>query len=174
MADRHHHTTRRRSIRFAAFAATFGLVAALFSGVGGASTAARAHHKVHQKGGGDLTFGLEAENTNYCLSNAQMAISGIQVAAAVYDTLTVPNSKGEPVPYLAKSVTPGSLSTPGKGASPDFTVWTITLRPNVKFHDGTPLDAAAVKLNLDAFRGAHRVRPTVGSSSRRCSSSSRT
>jgi peptide/nickel transport system substrate-binding protein len=144
VADRHRKTTRRRSIRFAAFAATFGLVAALFSGVGGASTAARAQHKVHQAGGGDLTFGLEAENTNYCLSNAQMAISGIQVAAAIYDTLTAPNAQGKAVPYLAKSVKPNA----------DFTVWTIGLRPGVKFHDGTPVDGAAVKLNLDSYRGA--------------------
>lgn len=144
MADCHRHVTRRRSIRIAAFVATFGLVAALFSGVGGASTAARVQHKVHEKGGGDLTFGLEAENTNYCLSNAQMAISGIQVTAAIYDTLAVPNAQGKPVPYLAKSITPNAT----------FTEWTIGLRPGVKFHDGTALDAAAVKLNLDAYRGA--------------------
>ena len=144
MADCHRHVTRRHSIRFAAFVATFGLVAALFSGVGGASTAARAHQKVHQKGGGDLTFGLEAENTNYCLSSAQMAISGIQVTAAIYDTLAVPNAKGKAVPYLAKSITPNA----------DFTEWTIGLPSGVKFHDGTSLDAAAVKLNLDAYRGA--------------------
>ena len=52
-----------------------------------------------------ITFGLEAETTNYCLSSAQLAISGIQVVSAVYDTLTVVNAKGEAVPYLAKSVT---------------------------------------------------------------------
>jgi len=96
------------------------------------------------KSGGEVAFGLEAENTDYCLSRAQMAASGIQVAAAVYDTLTVPNSKGVAVPYLAKSVEPNA----------DFTQWTITLRDGVQFHDGTPLDAAAVKLNLDAYRGA--------------------
>jgi peptide/nickel transport system substrate-binding protein len=94
--------------------------------------------------GGDITFGIEAENTDYCLSKAQLAAAGIQVVAAVYDTLTVPNSKGEAVPYLAKSVTPNA----------DFTEWTIGLRDGVKFQDGTPLDAAAVKLNLDAYRGA--------------------
>ena len=31
-------------------------------------------------------------------------ISGIMVASAIYDTLTVPNAKDEIVPYLAKSV----------------------------------------------------------------------
>jgi peptide/nickel transport system substrate-binding protein len=91
-----------------------------------------------------LRFGLEAETTDYCLPRAQLAISGIQVVAAIYDTLTVPNDRGQVVPYLAKSVTPDST----------YATWTIALRPGVTFHDGTPLDAAAVKLNLDSYRGA--------------------
>ena len=36
--------------------------------------------------------------------------------------------------------------------SPDGTVWTFTLRRNVKFHDGTPLDASAVVWNFDRWR----------------------
>ena len=74
------------------------------------------------------------------------------MVAAVYDTLTVPNTKGVATPYLAKSVEPNA----------DFTVWTIGLRDGVKFHDGTPVDAAAVKLNLDSIRGAPGA-PNVGS-----------
>lgn len=111
--------------------------------VGGAIAPAVAR-VAHQKGGGNLTFGLEAETTDYCLPRAQLAISGIQVVAALYDTLTAPNDKGEIVPYLAKSVTPDAA----------FTTWTITLRSGITFHDGTPLDADALKLNLDAYRGA--------------------
>jgi peptide/nickel transport system substrate-binding protein len=116
---------------------TFGFAA----GGASASTPSRAHV---QKPKGEATFALEAETTNYCLSRAQLAISGIQVVAAVYDTLTVPNDKGVAVPYLAKSVTPNA----------DFTEWTIGLRPNIKFQNGEPLDADAVKLNLDNYRGA--------------------
>ena len=44
------------------------------------------------------------------------------------------------MPRLAESVTPNA----------DGTVWTIKLRPSVTFHDGTPMDAAAVKANIDA------------------------
>ena len=36
----------------------------------------------------------------------------------------------------------------------DFTSWTIVLRPDVTFHECTPVDAAAVKPNLDSYRGA--------------------
>jgi peptide/nickel transport system substrate-binding protein len=107
------------------------------AGIAGASSPAAKH----QTSGGDLKFGLEAETTDYCLARAQLAISGIQVVSAVYDTLTVPNDKGQATPYLAKSVTPNS----------DNTQWTITLRPNIKFQDGEPLDGAAVKLNLDTY-----------------------
>ena len=33
--------------------------------------------------------------------------------------------------------------------SADAKVWTMKLRPNVKFTDGTPYDASAVKFNWD-------------------------
>jgi peptide/nickel transport system substrate-binding protein len=49
----------------------------------------------------------------------------------------------EYVPYLAESIEPND----------DYTQWTITVREGITFHDGTPLNAEAVKLNLDAFRG---------------------
>ena len=96
--------------------------------------------------GGKLIYGLEAETGGgYCLAEGQLAISGIMVARAFYDTLTVPNDKGEYVPYLAKSVTHDA----------DYKTWTITLRDGIKFHDGTPLTAEVVKNNIDAYRGKY-------------------
>ncbi len=140
MAYPNRHTSRALA-RLIAVVAVVGLALPALAGTASASSSGSSKP---QKSGGALTFGLEAENTNYCLSRAQLAISGIQVVAAVYDTLTVPNDKGVPTPYLAKSVT----------GNTDSTVWTIVLRPGVQFQDGTPLDAAAVKLNLDSYRGA--------------------
>jgi peptide/nickel transport system substrate-binding protein len=93
--------------------------------------------------GGHLTYGIEADTSGgFCLFKAQLAIGGIQVARAIYDTLTMPGADGKIHPYLAKSVT----------GSQNSTVWTITLRPGIKFHDGTPLDAQTVKDNLDHYR----------------------
>ena len=44
-----------------------------------------------------------------------------------------------------------SLATSWK-TSPDGSRWTFKLRPNAKFSDGTPADAAAVKFNFDRWR----------------------
>ncbi|HEX7131576.1 MAG TPA: ABC transporter substrate-binding protein, partial [Iamia sp.] len=95
--------------------------------------------------GGSVTYGIEAETGDgWCLQESQLAISGILVARAIYDTLTVPNADGEYVPYLAEDVQPND----------DFTEWTITVRDGVTFHDGSELTAEVVKNNLDAYRGA--------------------
>ncbi|MFZ4517291.1 MAG: ABC transporter substrate-binding protein, partial [Microthrixaceae bacterium] len=99
--------------------------------------------------GGSVTYGLEAETAGgWCLPEAQLAISGIQEARAIYDTLTAPDATAQYKPYLAKTVTPNA----------DYTRWTITLRDGVKFHDGTALDATVVKNNIDAWRGAYPAR----------------
>ena len=73
---------------------------------------------------------------------------GIQVARAIYDTLTAPDENGEIKPFLAESVEPQRRHT----------VWTIKLREGITFHDGTALDATVVKNNLDAYRGTYPAR----------------
>ena len=47
------------------------------------------------------------------------------------------------MPFLAESVEPNAT----------YDQWTIKVRPNITFHNGEPLNAAAVKQNLDAYRG---------------------
>ena len=102
--------------------------------------------------GGSLTYALDAETPGgFCLPEAQLSGAGITVARAVYDTLTAPNASGDVVPYLAKSVEPNAT----------FDRWTIRLRENIVFHDGSRLDAQVVKNNLDAYRGAYPARRAV-------------
>jgi peptide/nickel transport system substrate-binding protein len=93
--------------------------------------------------GGSISYGTEAETVGgWCLPTAQLAAGGTEVAQAVYETLTVPNAKGRFVPYLARSI----------NHNKDYTQWTIALREGITFHDGEPLNAAAVVQNLDAYR----------------------
>ncbi|UGQ11193.1 ABC transporter substrate-binding protein [Yinghuangia sp. ASG 101] len=68
--------------------------------------------------------------------------------AAVYDLLveTSPGT-GATVPRLAQSLVP----------SADFREWVVKLRPGVRFSDGTPFDAAAVKKTWD-MHGRPEVR----------------
>ena len=61
-------------------------------------------------------------------------------ARTVFDPLTIITLNGDWAPYLAESVVPNAA----------YTSWTITLRPNVVFHDGTPCNGAALVTNLEA------------------------
>lgn len=102
--------------------------------------------------GGTVNYALESETSGgWCLPSAQLAISGIQVAAAVYDTLTAPDANGDYEPFLAKSLTHNDT----------YTEWTIHLRDGVKFHDGTALNATVVKNNIDAWRGKYPARKVL-------------
>ncbi|MCU1352741.1 MAG: ABC-type dipeptide transport system, periplasmic component [Acidimicrobiales bacterium] len=101
------------------------------------------------KRGGTLVYGIEAESSGgYCLPEAQLAISGIQVARAIYDPLVTTNNDGKVVPVLAKSVT----------HSADYKTWTIQVRPGITFHDGSKLDGRVVLNNLKATKGTYPTR----------------
>lgn len=94
--------------------------------------------------GGELRMGLEAETTGgWCLPEGQLAAGGIQVAMQIFDPLAAYDADFKAQPYLAKSIEPNET----------FDSWVITLREGVVFHDDTPVDAAAVKMNMDLWRG---------------------
>ncbi len=102
--------------------------------------------------GGELVYGLVNETSGgWCLPEAQLTISGEQVARTIYDTLVAPGEGNKYVPFLAESVEPND----------DYTEWTIKLRDGIKFHDGTDLDATVVKNNLDAYRGQYPGRTAL-------------
>ncbi|MFM8862212.1 MAG: ABC transporter substrate-binding protein, partial [Acidimicrobiia bacterium] len=94
------------------------------------------------KAGGSVKFALEAETDGFNPTNNRWAISGYMIGNAVFDPLTAIDATGKAQPYLAKSFTP----------SADFRTWTVDLRPNVDFSDGTPVDATAVKLSIDTAK----------------------
>jgi ABC-type transport system substrate-binding protein len=90
--------------------------------------------------GGSVTFGIEAETDGFNPTTNRWAVSGYMIGNAVFDPLAAYDSAGKWQPYLAKSFTP----------SADYKTWTITIRPGVKFSDGTPVDGAAVAKSLTA------------------------
>jgi len=93
------------------------------------------------KRGGKLVFGTEAEEKGFDPTTATYDTTGILYARTVFDPLAAIAADGTTVaPYLAKSITPNA----------DFTAWTIVIRPNVVFHDGTACNAAAVAYNMQA------------------------
>lgn len=93
--------------------------------------------------GGKLVFGIEAETEGGLNPiSGQFAASGHFMASSVFDPLATLDENGDAVAYLAQSIDPNA----------DFTEWTITLREGVQFHDGTPLDAAAVVATLEGHR----------------------
>jgi peptide/nickel transport system substrate-binding protein len=94
--------------------------------------------------GGTITVGVSSEINGFLPSTSHWDATGLTYAAAVFDSLTKVAADGTARPYLAQSVTPNS----------DMTVWTVTLRPNVTFHDGSPLNADVLVANFEALKSS--------------------
>lgn len=91
--------------------------------------------------GGSLVFGTDAEEEGFDPANDTFDEAGVMYARTVFDPLAIVAKDGSIQPYLAQSITP----------NPDYTSWTITMRPNVVFHDGTPCDARAVVGSIEHY-----------------------
>lgn len=115
------------------------LLAALLIGVpvltGGTST--RAAQETPQYGG-TLTIASVPLVTDIDV-NARNVGTLNEQAQYFYETLVDRDGSGQIVPLLAREFT----------VSEDGLVHTLSLQPDVTFHDGTPFDAEAVKWNLD-------------------------
>jgi ABC-type transport system substrate-binding protein len=92
--------------------------------------------------GGALTFAAGADPDSLDPQNTQ-SNPGEQVNRMMYDNLVRFNAKMQIEPALAQSWT----------QSGDGLTWTFKLRKGVRFHDGTPLDAKAVKYFFDRVLG---------------------
>lgn len=97
--------------------------------------------------GGTLNVGLGAETDGWNPTSSQWAGDAYQVAQTFMDPLVAFGADNKPHPYLAKSITPNAANT----------VWTIKLRPGISFHDGEPLNADAVKLQLDTDKASFLI-----------------
>src|SRR6202046_24162 len=138
----------RRSVLLGGAAAAAGVAGAgalglgLGDGAGATTNRARRHGGSSKtpKHGGSLVFGVDAEESGFDPTQARFDEVGVMYARTVFDPLTIITANGDLAPHLDESAVPTS----------SYTAWTITLRPNVTFHDGTPCNGAALVTNLEA------------------------
>jgi ABC-type transport system substrate-binding protein len=94
------------------------------------------------KYGGTAKVAIFDTFPGFCFAN-NAANSALMATRTIYETLFERTRGGDLVGLLARSAT----------KSADLKTWTINLREGVKFHDGTDMDAVAVKANLDYALG---------------------
>ncbi|MBE9375198.1 ABC transporter substrate-binding protein [Saccharopolyspora sp. HNM0983] len=117
-------------------AAVLTLVLALVAACGGINT------EVGGSGGGaSFRFAYPVGPSRYDPHRASSSFDNVTLFP-VYDRLVHLDPQAEPIPGLAETwrYTAGG------------TRLELRIRPDLRFHDGTPLDAAAVKSNLDRAR----------------------
>lgn len=94
-----------------------------------------------ESGRGTLIFGVESEPTTLNPHLNGQAKARV-ILRNIYDTLLARDAQGGFVPWLAT----------GYDVSDDGLRYTFTLRPDVRFHDGEKLDAAALAATFEAAR----------------------
>ncbi|GAB4106411.1 ABC transporter substrate-binding protein [Micromonospora taraxaci] len=127
---------RLRTIAGAALAPLLAAVAGCSTG-----TALTAETAGQPRSGGTLTWAVETEPITlnphqYAQAKARLLVWNTFESLLTYD------KQGKLAPWLAT----------GWQAAPDGLSYTLTVRDGVTFSDGTPLDAAAVKANIDKLR----------------------
>jgi ABC-type transport system substrate-binding protein len=101
--------------------------------------------------GGSVTFATEAEINSFDPRQGAWDSTGILYAHTVFDPLFTQGADGSIQPYLAQSIS----------HDPTYMQWTIKLRPNVTFHDGSPLTADVVKVNLEGVAASPLTGPAL-------------
>ena len=85
----------------------------------------------------NLTILISEKDAGWCLQDSP-GLDQVAIKNAVAETLTIRNSSGKIVPYLAKAIT----------GSADYKTWDIEVRQGIFFHDGEELTAVTVANNL--------------------------
>ncbi|MDT9595007.1 ABC transporter substrate-binding protein [Nocardioides zeae] len=91
--------------------------------------------------GGDLTFLIDSLGDTWVPNNSSISSFQGHVWGHVTDKLVYVDAEGEVSPWVAESWEQND----------DVTEFTLHLRDDVTFSDGSPLDAAAVVANLDIW-----------------------
>lgn len=115
-----------------------GTPAAAASGSGGVPGPAPTTDPAKVKQGGSLSWASYNE-PNTLDPHVSSSRHDYQVEKHIFETLVVRDDKGGFVPHLATKWE----------SNADGSIWTLSLRKDVKFHDGTPFNAAAAKFSFD-------------------------
>ena len=135
---------RRKVVAVMAIALVASLTQVTTSGASGADTPKR---------GGNITVGIFDSFPGYCMAD-NLANSSLMAGRTIYETWVEQRVDGKIVPYLLKSFE----------HSADYKTWLLTIRDGITFHDGTPVNATALLLNIQALRGALYINGLLGKS----------
>lgn len=89
------------------------------------------------RSGGTLIYGVDGEIASWLPQDLSQGSGGEDRGAFVYDTLLLLDETGQWQPHMADM------------ESEDGVTWTMTIQEGIEFTDGTPLDAEAVKFNVE-------------------------
>ncbi len=84
--------------------------------------------------GGTITMGLESEATGLRPWEDSCSSPCYHIMQSIYDPLMEQTAEGDYAGFLAESIV----------SNDDFTVWTLTLRPDITLHNGTPVTAQTI------------------------------
>lgn len=105
-----------------------------------------------QQVGGEVVYAITEEPDTLDPQTTSTAVTG-NILHYLGDTLVAKDLEGNYTAGLAESWE----------ASDDGLTWTFTLKPNITFHDGAPVDAAAVKASLERAVNPDTQSPIAGS-----------
>jgi peptide/nickel transport system substrate-binding protein len=103
--------------------------------------------------GGRVVVGTVAEADGFLPAINRWTPASYLIARTIFDPLATLDDTGTPRPYLAESFTPTA----------NFTQWTIKLRPNITFHDGSPLTSEALVKHFEAAQASEVVGAAIRS-----------
>jgi peptide/nickel transport system substrate-binding protein len=94
--------------------------------------------------GGNIVVGTSSEADGYLPAINRWTPASYLIARTFFDPLVVMDDTGTPRPYLAESFEHNDA----------YTQWTIRLRPNIQFHDRTPLTSEALVRHFTAAQSS--------------------
>ncbi|WP_462411527.1 ABC transporter substrate-binding protein [Neobacillus sp. Marseille-QA0830] len=137
-----------KPLKFLAIITALLLILSACSGQKSTTSSTESGNKSVPTKGGEFTFALATNPDSLDPHAAGYAVS-VRAFRTMFDSLVVQNEDNTIGPWLA---TEWTVSDDGKS-------YTFKLRKDVKFHDGTPFNAEAVKYNFDRIADPKRTPP---------------